>query len=253
MKFLHIIIIILSLCCIKTTLPQTVAGPITLVVYGNQISTLSPATWDPSIYGLCINPLNGNLAVGDKLQNRIVSINNGDGAVTSLTTLTGLTPSTFWSVMGIVRGQSNIFFVSDSKNNRILKFNLGTYQLSVYGSPPSNLSPATYNNPTALTFHTVTGDLYAADYYNNRIVKILTNNGAISQYGTGVSALSPNAYNWPSGLAMDSANTILYVSDQGNNRIIKIAAAGTASLYATGVSTLTPSTLSSPQGNKYCF
>lgn len=115
-----------------------------------------------------------------------------------------------------------LFYLSDSRNHRILKLNLtdNTLQL-VVGTGTAGSDNISLNYPLGIAVDETTGSLYVADSQNHRIQKFSLNSiqgmtvaGGIS-YGQNLSQLYQ-----PSGIAIDPTCNI-YIADSGNHRIVQ--------------------------------
>ena len=120
--------------------------------------------------------------------------------------------------------QTDIIFVADTGNNRMLEFHMG--DLVVVWNKDSN--GKLLNNPTAVALDG-TGAIYVADTNNNRVlvyeyhgIELLEIDGRAGSNGD---------FTQPQGLSSDGVN--LYVSDTVNNRIMKFVPCGQATPIPT--------------------
>jgi streptogramin lyase/signal transduction histidine kinase len=121
----------------------------------------------------------------------------------------------------IVKDASGNFFVLDSGNNRIQKFNASGTYISRFGA--SGSGNGAFSSPSDLAIDS-SGNLYITDTYNSRIQKFDSNGNYISQWGS--LGAGNGQFNAPWGIAIDSSNNV-YVADTNNNRIQKFNASGT--------------------------
>ncbi len=169
----------------------------------------------------------------------------------------------------------NTLWVSDTFNNRVLRFDLtspsdsaaqliGQTSFSL-GNPNQSLpSPdaGTLFDPTGLALDSL-GDLYVADTQNNRVLyyaapvssSASTAFGQVSFVANGHGGGSNGMFN-PQGLALDGDGTLL-VADNQNNRVLVYGCGGavslatstpspTASSTASPTATVSPTTTASP-------
>lgn len=115
-----------------------------------------------------------------------------------------------------------LFYLSDSGNNRILKLNLidDTLQL-IEGTGMAGSDNVSLNLPLGMTINETIGSLYVTDSQNHRIQKFDINSmegitvAGGNNYGQNLSQLY-----LPSGVTIDSYENI-YIADSGNNRIVQ--------------------------------
>ncbi len=115
-----------------------------------------------------------------------------------------------------------LFYLSDSRNNRILKLNLTDDSLQlIKGTGIVGSDNVSLNLPLGLTINETAGSLYVADSQNHRIQKFDYNSiqgitvAGGNNYGSNLSQLYS-----PSGIAIDG-NGNIYIADTGNNRIVQ--------------------------------
>ncbi|MBM3869832.1 MAG: hypothetical protein FJ392_02565, partial [Verrucomicrobia bacterium] len=163
------------------------------------------------------------------------------------------TPNTLSGPQGVAFDASNMVYVADTANNRILKFRQALTLPNPFNTPnaadtngtyePLTLAPAvpasfaTLNSPAALAVAT-NGDIYVADTGNN-LIKRYSGNGTFLQVW-GDTAVAPPAnagsndtpsfaagrFNAPRGLHLGN-NGVLYIADTGNGLIRTIDTNGT--------------------------
>lgn len=157
----------------------------------------------------------------------------------------GTTNSTFTSPTDFaIDPTTGKFFVVDSGNNRILRFQSsyaysnGVAAEAVFGQPDyttqaagTPVSASTLKTPTAAVIDSQ-GTLWVADSANNRVLGFqnassITTNGSPADFFFGqpstssfASATTSSGMKTPTGVAVDG-NGSLYVVDTGNNRILK--------------------------------
>jgi sugar lactone lactonase YvrE len=207
----------------------------------------------------------GNLWVADTGNNRVLrffdAANKPTGAgadsvlgQTDLVSSTAAMTATNLASPNSITGAGSTIWVSDSGNNRVLRFDNAAAKPNggnadgVLGSSSFTSIPA--NRTTASTFDTPgglatdpSGKLYVADTANNRVL-IFNNTG-----GNGLSAANvlgqPNFTSSAAGLSQsgldtpytptwDNASQSLWVADLGNNRVLRfvpqVATSGSVSV-----------------------
>jgi hypothetical protein len=114
------------------------------------------------------------------------------------------------------------FYVVDSGNNRVQKFNSSRVFIFSVGSGGSGNSQ--FNAPQRLAID-ASENFYVSDR-NNHVVKVFNSSGTyLRRVGTGSSGSATGQFNSPRGVAVDSAFN-LYVTDN-NTRIQKFDSSGT--------------------------
>lgn len=179
---------------------------------------------------------------------------------------------------GVAVDAAHTLYVSDSKNNRVLKLASGTatptplpftglsnpfgatvdnngnvyvtdkgnnrvLKLAAGSSVPTELPFSGLNLPVGVAVDS-DGNLYVTDYFNNRVMKLAAGAPAAT-------ALPFSGLSLPHGVAVDGTGDI-YVSDTGNNRVVKLAAGSSTQteLPFTGVNGPWGATVD-PAGNVY--
>ena len=161
-------------------------------------------------------------------------------------------PGTLSGPQGVALDVSNVVYVADTANNRILKFRQAVTLPNPLSTPnaaetngtyePLTLAPAvpalfaTFNAPAGVAVAT-NGDIYVADTGNN-LIKRYSSNGTFLQVWGDTSVAPPaNAgsddtptfaagrFSGPQGLSI-GADGVVYVADTGNNLIRTIATNG---------------------------
>ncbi len=127
-------------------------------------------------------------------------------------------------------------FVSDSGNNRILKFSwnyfLSTIEVSYFGNFGNENGQ--FNNPTSLAIDNK-NNLYVADTNNNRIQKFDSNNNWVETYGNLSPGTAPGEYNQPMGLSFDFNKNRLLIADTYNDRIQQIDQDGNKTILSQNI------------------
>jgi sugar lactone lactonase YvrE len=145
---------------------------------------------------------------------------------------------------GVTVDNKNNYYVTDSVNNRIVKYNPNagsvTNLAGVLGETGSNNGPgvfAHFNSPQGIVY--ARGGLVVADS-GNHLIRFVGLDGTVSAlagstagFGDGPGATAQ--FNSPAGLAADSAGNV-YVADQLNGRIRKIDLSNNVTTIASGLS-----------------
>jgi sugar lactone lactonase YvrE len=224
----------------------TVAGDGTCCFSGDG----GPATSAQLNYatGVAINPVNGDLYIGDSENFRVRKVSGG-----TITTVAGngsfgysgdtgfATNAQLSYPYGIALDSTGDLYIADSANHRIRKVSGGAIvTIAGTGTPGyagDNGSPA---NAQIYTPYGVavdgSGALYIADTRNFRVRKIaggtmttVAGNGELSFSGDGGQAVGAQLYR-PSAIAVEGG--ALYIADNGNARIRKVSAGGLISTVA---------------------
>jgi len=157
---------------------------------------------------------------------------------TYLTSASGI--KSFKSPTGVTTDKNANAYITDTGNNRIIKFNKSrVYQWEINPTTPVNLNgvpgvTGIFNAPTGITSSSkVSGngfDLWIADSQNNRVIKcpmpasgLLPSPITCTSYdGSLGSTASPLTFNNPTGIAYDIDNDQVYVVDGNNKRVIRL-------------------------------
>jgi hypothetical protein len=148
----------------------------------------------------------------------------------------------FSSLAGIVNGGANVFYIADSGNSVIYKFDSATLAATVWagggvaGTSDGLGTAAAFNNPTALAIDSG-GNVYVADTASSTIRKIssagavTTLAGVPGEPGAADGPAKTAHFNYPQGVAVDSSGNV-YVADTGNFTIRQISSNGTVTTIA---------------------
>ncbi len=160
---------------------------------------------------------------------------------------------------GVTVDTKNNYYIADSVNNRIAKYNPSAGALTnlagVLGEPGNNDGPgvfAHFASPQGITY--ARGGLVVADS-GNHLIRFVTLSGAVSTLAGSTAGYQDGAgtaaqFNSPAGLAADSAGNI-YVADLLNNRVRKIDAANNVTTVASGFTRPTAVTVDSARNLIY--
>jgi DNA-binding beta-propeller fold protein YncE len=196
----------------------------------------------------------GRLWVGDSYNNRVLRFDNAaskanganaDGVLgqPNFTSSTAhLTQSGMYSPYGVAVDAGGRLWVTDSYNDRVLRFNNAAAKANganadgVLGQPnfTSAASATTQKGislPDAVAVDNSTGRLYVADYSNSRILVFNSAaglaNGSNASYVLGqtnfttrTSGLSATTLDEPSDVFYDQVAKVLLVADTHNNRVL---------------------------------
>ena len=150
----------------------------------------------------------------------------------------------FYLPGGMACDAAGNLYVADEGNNRIRKITLDRVVTTVAGSRAAGKADrpallATFNRPTDVAVHPVTGNLAVADCGNHRIRCIVFETGGAHVFtlaGKGTQGFKDGPsdtakFDYPCSVAYD-ADGNLYVADLNNNRVRKITPDHTVSTFA---------------------
>ena len=145
--------------------------------------------------------------------------------------------------------EANVYYISDSANDRIVRFVPDTGAFSTLagfaGRPGSDDAKGVYArffNPRGLVSVPARGGLVVADYANHtlRLVKLdgtvttLAGNAGVPGFEFGPTGARAAHFNFPSALAADAAGNV-YIADSKNNAIRKLDLTDTVTTVLTGL------------------
>ncbi|MCK4260923.1 MAG: NHL repeat-containing protein, partial [Halanaerobiales bacterium] len=128
----------------------------------------------------------------------------------------------------IAMDSEGYFYIVDSENHQILRFNPEGERIQSWGEKGSN--PGQFLNPVAIALDE-SDNIYIVDKGNNRIQKFDSRHNFVGQWGE--RGADQGQFDNPSGIAIDSNNQI-YIADTGNHRVQVFSSDG-AYLKQTGV------------------
>lgn len=141
------------------------------------------------------------------------------------------------------------FYVTDSRNHRIVHFDADGNVLESWGSFADGVSaPAeigTFNEPWGIAVGP-DGSVYVSDTWNHRIQKFSAEGQPVTAWGQYGQADQPNGFWGPRGVAVDADGNV-YVADTGNKRIVVFDPNGTY-LTEFGTAGLDPGQFDEPVG-----
>jgi sugar lactone lactonase YvrE len=172
-------------------------------------------------------------------------LHNGTGPIRPPPATVAPTPGMLSGPQAVALDASNIVYVADTANNRLLKFRQALTLPNSLFTPnaaetngtyvPITLMPAPHGaprdglvGPRGVAVHT-NGDLYVADTGNHLIKRFRGDGTHVETWGdfaagtsgnedSGVGGFARGRFNGPQGISL-GANNVLYVADTGNNRI----------------------------------
>lgn len=199
--------------------------------------------------GIAVDPSDGTLYIADAGNHRVLRYPrpvaqsgriSPDAVIGQFDFTTSdsavVTAASLKSPAGVAIGPNGNLFVSDSGNNRVLEYAVGSgagaSAIRVYGQPamtsstrPSRVSAQTLASPGGIAVDGA-ANLYVADMAANRVL-IFPNTRNAPQAGMAATFVigqadfessSATAFKTPVDVAVDSAGSI-YIADRGNNRV----------------------------------
>lgn len=160
---------------------------------------------------------------------------------------------------GVAVDADNNYYITDSANNRIAKYNSNSGSLTnlagVRGESGSNDGPgvfAHFFNPQGIV--AARGGMIVADS-GNHLIRRVAADGSVTTIAGGAAGFADGTgaaarFNSPAGLAADAAGNI-YVADTLNNRVRKIDGANAVTTVASGLSRPTAVAVDNSSGVLY--
>ena len=149
------------------------------------------------------------------------------GQIGSSAPATGGNNGQFNFPIGVAVDSSGNIFVTDTKNNRVQRFDSAFSYTLQWGSsaPATGGAVGQFNYPSGIAMDTFTlfGFLYVVDTDNNRIQKFNSSGTSVTQWGT--YGTSNGQFELPYGVAVDASGYV-YVTDTWNNRVQKFDSNG---------------------------
>lgn len=192
-----------------------------------------------SPYGICFDPISGNLYVADQSNRRIRQITLSPNVVVSTIAGTGVagavngagSSATFDAPTGVCTDASGNVYVADQNNNMIRKITTAGVVSTYAGSGTSGNTNGTgtaaqFDSPTGVSAD-LSGNIYVADYSNHKIRKIdpstvVTTLAGFPGFGYTNGNTSVAQFYGPIGISSFTGG-ILYVADRFNNSIRMIS------------------------------
>jgi DNA-binding beta-propeller fold protein YncE len=198
----------------------------------------APGQFD-SLWGIAVDPRNGNVYVADKNNFRIQEftsagafiraigwgVTNGEAALQVCASeckagIAGSGNGQFNYVTGLNVDSSGNLWVADYGNNRIQEFNEKAEFVRKFGSTGKGTEQ--FEGPLNIAFSG--GNLYITDSANSRVQEFSATGTPIARFGSAGSG--DGQFVTPHGIASDPRTGNLYVVDSGNNRVQEFTAAG---------------------------
>jgi sugar lactone lactonase YvrE len=120
----------------------------------------------------------------------------------------GTEPGKFNTPKGLARSDKGEFYVVDTGNHRIQKFDVKGTLIAVWGQFGS--TPVSFNEPHAIAIDRA-GNVHVVDTWNHRVQKIAPDGNLIKIYAP------PKGFFGPRGIAITKDR--VYVTDGGNNHV----------------------------------
>ena len=207
---------------------------LTIRLGGMNIPGSSPFTLSPEMRGKPVNIISGlnspwgvvitkneEIVVVEK-DSHCITILNKDGKKVKSFGTKGTKEGQFTYPRGVAISQDGYILVTDDQRLQKLTFE-GDCVKSV-GSSESGNGPLQFSNPTGITVHPTTGQIFIADKYNHRIQvlnKDLTYSHSFGKRG----CLSPEQFDQPYDVTLDNEG-YLYVTDFNNHCFKKFTSTG---------------------------
>ena len=145
----------------------------------------------------------------------------------------GSTNGSFHFPQGIAFDGSGNFYVTDSYNNRVQKFDLQGNFITYIGASAPNFGSAngSFYYPQGVAVDG-SGNFYVADNSNNRVQKFDSQGNFITYIGASApsSSAANGSFHYPKAVAFDGSGNF-YVADLGNNRVQKFDSQGNFITY----------------------
>ncbi len=198
-------------------------------------------------YGIALDS-SGNIYVTDKENNRIQKLDANGNALKEWTGVTRLVNNqpeafAFSAPSGIAVDTQGNVYVSDSANNRILKFSQDGTLLYLYDATGTTQAPVPQDStplatPLGLHFDNF-GNLYVADSKNDRVQKFDPWGNRLLNFGTQGAGNNPpdGTFHETSDMTLDTTAKFVYVTDVHNHRVQKFAVVIDAPVVAKLAST----------------
>jgi uncharacterized protein (TIGR03663 family) len=122
---------------------------------------------------------------------------------------------TFCEPWGVAVGPTGSVYVTDTWNDRIIKFNADGKYLTSWGYYGQGETPEAFWGPRGIAVDG-RGQVYIADTGNKRIAVFDANGKAITQFG--MAGFEPGGFDEPVGVAVAADGTV-YVTDTWNQRV----------------------------------
>jgi DNA-binding beta-propeller fold protein YncE len=174
--------------------------------------------------GVAVDSAN-NIYVADTNNHRVQKFNPQGALIISLGRAdrqAGSANGEFNFPFRVIADSQNNFYVSDSSNGRIQKFNASGQHLLNFGSPGSAVGQL--NAPEGIALDAA-GNLYVADTNNHRVQKFAPDGQWLNTWGSQGSGLGQ--FNQPEGIVVDE-DGFIYVVETLNHRVQKLNSAGAA-------------------------
>lgn len=172
-------------------------------------------------YAVDVDPRNGNVAVTDAANQRVVIFDPAGGVVRTFGT-SGDGPGQFALPTGVAVGPEGHIYVADYHQDRIQKFTAAGEYLLEWGS--FGTGDAQFNSPGGLAAD-ADGNVYVSDFYN-KAVKVFAANGEFLRRVGRPGHWRLGALDYPTDV--DASDGRVLVADAYNYRVQLFEADGTA-------------------------
>ncbi|HEX6867674.1 MAG TPA: SMP-30/gluconolactonase/LRE family protein, partial [Candidatus Limnocylindrales bacterium] len=169
--------------------------------------------------GIAVDPVTGNLWVANTKQYDLHVVGPDCTPVAKFGGFGAELGQLNWPYALVIRGSDRLAFVVDTKNDRIVTYDVAT-RTAIASFGTQGAGSGRFQDPGGIGLDPVTGHLYVADTLNDRVVEIQTDDGIGF---TWIRAIG--GFDRPGGVAVDASGRIA-VADTGRDRVVLLAPDG---------------------------